>query len=286
MKHTPEKDALEQRIREMADSIKVPPSLEPENFIKRLPDRRQAPMIRIRRYIPAAAAAACLLVVLSGTFFLREFSGDPMIQAEPSAPASQAGSGPSSAEPSEPSASDEDPQGALPQQDPANSGETPESTETPPTESRGGAASDEGSASSRQPEPPASQAQSPEPPSAPAPEPSQPEDSLQQQDISAYEDAYRAMLAFRQNSEVYENNDIAVASSRGTSVQLNRVGSAALPVQQNGAVICTLSSDADADTVRVYSMSNPQAPASAFRPEYQLPVFNGMHLSSVSFSGL
>ena len=286
MKHTPEKDALEQRIREMADSIKVPPSLEPENFIKRLPDHRQAPMIRIRRYIPAAAAAACLLVVLSGTFFLREFSGDPMIQAEPSAPASQAGSGPSSAEPSEPSASDEDPQGALPQQDPANSGETPESTETPPTESRGGAASDEGSASSRQPEPPASQAQSPEPPSAPAPEPSQPEDSLQQQDISAYEDAYRAMLAFRQNSEVYENNDIAVASSRGTSVQLNRVGSAALPVQQNGAVICTLSSDADADTVRVYSMSNPQAPASAFRPEYQLPVFNGMHLSSVSFSGL
>ena len=53
MKHTPENNALEQRIREMADSIKVPPSLEPENFIKRLPDRRQAPIIRIRRYIPA-----------------------------------------------------------------------------------------------------------------------------------------------------------------------------------------------------------------------------------------
>lgn len=284
MKHTPENNALEQRIREMADSIKVPPSLEPENFIKRLPDRRQAPIIRIRRYIPAAAAAACLLVVLSGTFFLGEFSGDPMIQTESSAPPSPAGSTPSSAEISEPSASSEDSEESLPEQSPASSGEIPESSETPPAESSGSTPDEENTSS--QPGSPVSQGQSSEPPSAPEPEPSQPEGSLQQQDISAYESAYETMLAFRQKSNVYDSYSAAPVSISDLTVQFGGDGTAAQPVQQNGNVICTLSSDADSDTIYVYSMEDPQTPAIAFQPEYQLPAFRGMHISSVSFTGL
>lgn len=289
MKYTPEKDALEKRIREMAEPLKIPPSLAPENLMSRLPDRQQTPIIRIRRYLPAAAAAACLLVVLSGTIFLREFSADPMITADDPVSNSSTGGSDSSTqsweEESQPASSSEASAESVPENsEPDLSSETPVSTDTnsssPVSQTSGNSSqttSNTGSSES------ASQPQ--EESSSPS---SEPEGNLQQQDITAYQSVFETMMAFRQSDTVYQNGGLGVSnSSSNVSVKLAGTGTGAQTVQKNSDVICTLSSNAEADIVTIYStLSKSASPTYSFQPEYILPEFEGMHFSSISFTGL
>lgn len=289
MKYTPEKDALEKRIREMAEPLKIPPSLAPENLINRLPDRQQTPIIRIRRYLPAAAAAACLLVVLSGTVFLREFSADPMITAEDPVPSSSSGSSEPSKENSQSAGSSEASAESVPESsEPDLSSESPASSEAvsnPPASQPDSSSSQAASSvNSTKPESETPEESSREDSPAPAPEP---EGTLQQQDIAAYQSAFQTMMAFRQSDNVYQNGGISTASSTSTSVVLGGDGSGAQPVQKNSELICSLSSDSETYSVRIDSIAKGEAsPVTVFQPEYILPEFEGMHCSSVSFTGL
>lgn len=288
MKYTPEKDALEKRIREMAEPLEIPPSLAPENLMSRLPDRQQTPIIRIRRYLPAAAAAACLLLVLSGTVFLREFSADPMITAESpvtNSSTDSAGDTESSAkEESSSAGSSEVSAESVPENsEPDLSSETPVSADTGST-STAPQSSGSHSQTTTTPDSQESASQLPEEFSTPS---SEPEGNLQQQDISAYQSVFETMMAFRQSDAIYENGGISTASSSHVSVTMDGEGVGAQPVQKNDQVLCTLSSDIEADMVNIYSVSDGSAiPAASFQPEYTLPEFEGMHCSSISFTGL
>ncbi len=289
MKYTPEKDALEKRIREMAEPLEIPPSLAPENLMSRLPDRRQTPIIRIRRYLPAAAAAACLLVVLSGTIFLREFSADPMIIADDPVSNSSTGgadsSTQSSEEESQPVSSSEASAESVPENsEPDLSSETPVSTDTS-SSSPVSQTSDNSSQTASNTDSSESISQPQEESSSPS---SEPEGNLQQQNIAAYQSVFETMMAFRQSDTVYQNGGLSVANSlANVSVKLAGTGTGAQTVQKNSDVICTLSADAEADLVTVYSTFGGSASSvSSFQPEYVLPEFEGMHCSSVSFTGL
>ena len=168
MKHTPEHDVMEQRIRQMAESLEPPSALSPERIRELLPDRQPAGRLTIiRRYTPSLAAAACLLVVLAGTAALRGFTGEPVIQAEssrgsvsePSAPPeSSAAEESSSAAASEPDSSG-DASADLPEN---GLSDPPADAAEPPAPQNSPAPSSDASSEQASPETPA------EPP-APAP---------------------------------------------------------------------------------------------------------------------
>lgn len=280
MKHTPDNDAMERRIREMADSLKIPPSLEPENLLPRLPDRQRIPIIRIRRYLPAAAAAACLLVVLSGTVFLRQFAGPSVITPESSLQSSgpESSAPESSASPSLPGevsaeSEDEAPSGEASGEPGTDALPAPAPEPSQPQQSAPSGGQTEGPASSAPEETPSEPQQ-------------EPENSLQQQDVSAYQDVYDAMVSLQRDSQVYSG--AAPAYSRaGAAVAMSDSVSGAGTVQSAGSLLCSLSSGEESETITVFNLrKSTEEPASVFQPEFQVPEFEGMHLSSIAVNEL
>ncbi len=167
MKQFPDHDVMEHRIRQMAESLEPPVSLSPDRMLLKLPDRPAAGRLTLaRKYAPAVAMAACLLVVLAGTAALRGFTGEPVIQPDSSLSADPE---PSAQQPSsEPAEESRPADAASPNaKEPAQEDETPEAA--PPSNALPGSAPPESapsdSAAKREPE---NAARQPEPDEQPA----------------------------------------------------------------------------------------------------------------------
>ena len=310
MKHTPEHDVMEQRIRQMAESLEPPSALSPERIRELLPDRQPAGRLTIiRRYTPALAAAACLLVVLAGTAALRGFTGEPVIQAEssrgsvsePSAPPeSSAAEESSSAAASEPDSSG-DASADLPEN---GLSDPPADAAEPPAPQNSPAPSSDASSEQASPETPA------EPP-APAPAEEQQEEAsgdssspegppnatliehLALQDnetLESYRDVYTAMEDIKRTASQNQlsSSPVVLASAKAdvTSAVIDNVDTGGAVVTNNKA-ICAISGDAEEPCVLIYQLNGKNTRfAAELNPSFFLPDIQGMHVNYLSISQL
>ena len=310
MKHTPEHDVMEQRIRQMAESLEPPSALSPERIRELLPDRQPAGRLTIiRRYTPSLAAAACLLVVLAGTAALRGFTGEPVIQAEssrgsvsePSAPPeSSAAEESSSAAASEPDSSG-DASADLPEN---GLSDPPADAAEPPAPQNSPAPSSDASSEQASPETPA------EPP-APAPAEEQQEEAsgdssspegppnatpiehLALQDnetLESYRDVYTAMEDIKRTASQNQlsSSPVVLASAKAdvTSAVIDNVDTGGAVVTNNKA-ICAISGDAEEPSVLIYQLNGKNTRfAAELNPSFFLPDIQGMHVNYLSISQL
>lgn len=309
MKHTPEHDVMEQRIRQMAETLEPPSALSPERICELLPDRQPADrLIRIRKYTPALAAAACLLVVLAGTAALRGFTGEPAIQPEssqvsvpdPSAPPESSAAEESSSAASEPDSSG-DASADLPEN--TLSDPTADTPEPPAPQSSAPSASD---ADSSAQDATGSGAELP----APAPDEGQQEASgessspegppnaipiehtaLQDSEtLESYRDVFTAMEDIKRE---FSQNQLSSSPVVLASVKAGAISAVVHDVDTGGAVvtnnkaICAVSDDTDEPSVLIYQPNGQSTRfAAKLNPSFFLPDIQGMHVNYLSISQL
>ena len=285
MKNIPENDALEQRIRKMAENIEPPTSLSAENLLRKLPPRQRISIAR--RYAPAMALAACLLIVLSGTAVMRSFTGTPLVQTESrqSAPESSVSSA---------GESSDVPANSAPESSDAEDNSLPsvfaEPEDSEPSEENSLAAAS-GNMAAKAPEsespaddPPAedSEGEQPEISGAELPPDAlnlsypglQPYESLEN-----YQDVYEALSTLRQNS-IMQNSTASAALFSAKSV----LSSAVLKnvtegdtVQVYGSALYALSNEHD--SIAVYQTKGSETSfVRKISPEILFPEIEGMHL--------
>lgn len=305
MKKIPEYDALEQRIRKMADSLEPPSSLSPEKLLQKLPDRQPVRQFSvIRKYTPAIAMAACLLVVIAGSAVLRNFAGEPMISTEPDTSVSSKTE--SDPEPSENLTETESSPPEEPSSQPAESSEQakepPVASNDLPTMKQPAESSDEIVSSSS--EPAAPEVSEPQEPEKESVSEETSENSIEgppgaihldypglqeQESIEGYRDIYSVMAEMQRNvlqDSFNVPNNLMIASVNIEPVSTVGVETGDVVVG-NGKTLCTLSYQDDSPTVLLYKLDGKNSTfASELTPKFDLPEIPGMHISYVAPSEL
>lgn len=283
MKNIPENDVLEQRIRKMAENIQPPASLSAENLLRKLPPRQRISIVR--KYTPAMALAACLLIVLSGTAVMRNFTGAPLVQPE---------SGQSY---SDSPVSSEEHMESQPEESSALQDQESESSSSQSSNSEASSKisnENSNSAVSEQPIENEPESATDDPPVVDSREnlpeesaPDSPPDALNlnypglqpHENLENYQDVYEALSSLRQQSIMQSNAaPIALFSAKSaiSSAVLEKVIEGST-MQVNGSTLYALSNDHD--SIAIYQTKGSETKfITKFTPEAVLPEINGMHL--------
>lgn len=294
MNTRPEKDALEQRLRQMAESLEVPSALSPENLLHKLPERRAAPKIQLRRYSAAAAIAACLLVVVTSGMLLRNFSGSPVIHPDSSiSPIEESGWAQESSEP----AGSSDPAESMTSSQPLESSSlseesqpegNPSAESSKPEGTSSSAAASSPESAQISPDPEAEESPSETPPAAQDEPSGPPAAKVPGQNLSeAYQDIFDALSAMGPSSVLDAPAAFSLNPRAASSLAAIQGAEEAETTKASGSLLCTLETADEGARVLVYRLLGKSSSLAAeLRPEAQLPVFQGLYLAYADYSGL